>query len=384
MDQKQLTMSDFLIGQPLPWDVYAEGNKLLLSRGQVIQSKQQLEVLLERGLYIDRGAAERVEQAKAKHERPAPRKAETRSALNLINMVHRRLERLLHNLTNEPDVQDKILEVAKVITNAVDINSDIAVASILLNQNAASYAVRHCVDTAIVALLVARAMKKTPDEIDTIMAAALTMNVGMLNHQNLLEVKQEPLTEKETDIIKKHPQESVSLLREAGITHAEWLSFVLLHHENEDGSGYPEHKGGNDIPQNARILAMADRYCAAVVHRKYRKTLMPNASLRDVLMAGGKPSDPMLAAYFIRELGTYPPGTFVRLQNEEIAVITRRATADMPPGVHAFIGPRNSALSIPLQRETVKKAFAIREPVPSEQVTLRFSMQQLWGEEAAP
>ncbi|MGH8810347.1 MAG: hypothetical protein ACREX0_20915, partial [Noviherbaspirillum sp.] len=113
MDQKQLTMADFLIGQPLPWDVYGEGNKLLLSRGHVIESKQQLEVLLERGLYIDRSTAERMEQAKAKNERSVPKKTETRSALHLINRVHKRLERLLHNLANEPDAQDKILEVVK-------------------------------------------------------------------------------------------------------------------------------------------------------------------------------------------------------------------------------------------------------------------------------
>lgn len=384
MDQKRLTLSDFMIGQPLPWDVYGEGNKLLLSRGQIIHSPQQLEALLERGLYIDRSVAERMAQAHAKNDRPAHRKTEVRSALRLINMVHKRLERLLYNLANEPDAQDKILEVAKIITNAVDINSDIALASILLNQDAANYAIRHCVDTAIVALVVACAMKKTPAEIEPIMAAALTMNVGMLRLQDQLEVKQEPLNEKETEIIKNHPQESVSLLKQAGITHPEWLSYVLLHHENEDGSGYPGGKRGDDIPQNAKILAMADRYCAAVVHRKYRKTLMPNVSMRDVLMAGGKPCDPMLAAYFIKELGTYPPGAFVRLQNEEIAVVTRRATADTPPGVHAFLGPRNAALSIPLQRETLKKAFAIREPVSSEQITLRFNMHQLWGEEAAP
>lgn len=384
MDQKHLTLSDFMIGQPLPWDVYGEGDKLLLSRGQIIHSVQQLEALFERGLYIDRSVAERMAQAQAKNDRPAHRKTEVRSALRLINMVHKRLERVLYNLANEPDVQDKIVEAAKVLTNAVDINSDIALASVLLNQDAANYAVRHCVDAAIVALVVARAMKKTPVEIEVIMAAALTMNVGMLRHQDQLEVKQEPLNEKETEIIKNHPQESVKLLQQAGITHPEWLSYVLLHHENEDGSGYPGGKGGNEIPQNARILAMADRYCAAVVHRKYRKTLMPNVSMRDVLMAGGKPSDPMLAAYFIKELGTYPPGTFVRLQNEEIAVVTRRATADTAPGVHAFIGPRNAALSIPLQRETIKKAFAIREPVSSEQITLRFNMHQLWGDEAAP
>lgn len=385
MDQKHLTVADFLIGTPLPWDVYTEGDKLLLRRGQIVQSEEQLQKLFERGLYIDRSAAESTAPAAARaHERPAPKKAETPSALHFINLAHKRLERLLYNLVNEDGAQDKILEVVKALAHAVGINSDVALASVLLNQSAANYAVRHCVDTAIVAMLVARAMKKSEADIQAIMAAALTMNIGMLRQQDHLESKQEPLTEKESEIIRNHPQESVDMLRQAGITHPEWLSYVLLHHENEDGSGYPLGTEIKEISQNARIVAMADRYCAAVSHRKYRKTLMPNTSLRDVLMAGGKASDPMLAAYFIKELGMYPTGTFVRLQNEEIAVVTQRATADTAPVVHAFIGPRNSALSIPLLRETVKKAFAIREVVSAEQITLRFSMQQLWGDIAAP
>jgi HD-GYP domain-containing protein (c-di-GMP phosphodiesterase class II) len=383
MEQKHLTVADFLIGSPLPWDVYGEGDQLLLRRGQIVQSAHQLATLMERGLYIDAKVAANVAQARAL-ERPVPKKAETASALRFVNMANKRLERLLYNLANEADAQVKILEVAKALTYATDINSDIALASVLLNQAEAKYAVRHCVDTAIVALMVARAMKKTPDEIQAIMAAALTMNIGMLRQQDQLESKQEPITENESEIIKNHPQESVNLLRQAGVTHEEWLSYVLLHHENADGSGYPGGTEITEIPQNARILAMADRYCAAVSHRKYRKTLMPNASMRDVLMAGGKASDPMLAAYFIKELGTYPPGTFVRLQNEEIAVVTQRATADTATITHAFIGPRNAALSIPLMRDSAKKVFAIREVVSSEQIPLRFSMHQLWGEQAAP
>lgn len=384
MDQKRLTVSDFLIGSPLPWDVYGEGDKLLLRRGQIVQSAHQLEVLMERGLYINASAAEQATQAAKPIDRPIPKKTETASALRFINQVNKRLERLLYNLSNEADAEVKILEVAKVLSHAVEINSDVALASVLLNQDAANYAVRHSIDTAIVAMLVAHAMNKTSTEIQTIMAAALTMNLGMLRQQDHLEDKKEALTEKESEIIKNHPQESAKLLREAGITNSEWLSYVLLHHENEDGSGYPAGANAGNIPQNARIVAMADRYCAAISHRKYRRILVPQTSMREVLMAGGKASDPMLAAYFIRELGTYPPGSFVRLQNEEIAVVTRRATADTAAIVHAFIGPRNATLSIPVQRNTAQKLFAIREAVPCEQTTLRFSMQQLWGDQAAP
>ena len=106
--------------------------------------------------------------------------------------------------------------------------------------------------------------------------------------------------------------------------------------------------------------------------------------MRDVLLPRGKPSDPMLAAYFIKELGTYPPGSFVRLQNGEIGVVTRRPlAASAPPVVHAFIGPRGAPLSFPIQRDTGKELYAIREVLSTQQVTLRFSMQQLWGNEAA-
>jgi len=186
----------------------------------------------------------------------------------------------------------------------------------------------------------------------------------------------------ERELIHKHPQESVALLQRAGINDATWISHILLHHENPDGSGYPLGLAVTEIPQNARILTFADRYCACVSNRKYHKTLLPNAALRTVFLADGKPSDPMLAAYFIREIGTYPPGSCVRLKNGEIGVVTRRGAAAAPPTVHALIGPHGAPLSFPIQRDNTKDQFAIREPMLHDQATQRFSMQQMWGESA--
>lgn len=380
MDQRRLSMSDIAVGEPLPWDVYGEGNKLLLRRGHIVQSISQVEALVERGLFIDAGQAERVAQARKDAQRV---KAETPSALRFINLVHKRLERLLYNLGNETDAQSKILEVVKALNYAYDINPDIALGSVLLNQSAASYSIRHCVDTALIAAAIARAIKKTPEEIEIIMAAALTMNVATLRHHDALQDKQDALSEREAELVRNHVQASVEQLKQAGISHPDWLMYVQLHHENEDGSGYPLGKDVKEVPQNARILALADRYCAAVSNRKYRKTLMPNAAMRDVLLGGGKPSDPMLAAYFIKELGTYPPGTFVRLQNGEIGVVTRRARNAASPVVHSFIGPRGAPLSFPIQRDTSKDLHAVREIISGQQVKLCFSMQQLWGDEAA-
>ncbi|HYD63112.1 MAG TPA: HD domain-containing phosphohydrolase [Noviherbaspirillum sp.] len=381
IDQRRLSLADIVIGEPLPWDVYAAGNKLLLRRGQVVATTKQAEELVQRGLFIDAGQEERAAQAKKEAQQTAKR--ETPSALRFINLANKRLERLLYNLNNEADAEAKILEVAKALSYAMDINADVALASIFLNHAAGNYTVRHCIDTALIALMISRAMGKAPEETQIIMAAALTMNVAMLRHQDQLMLKQEPLTERETETIRAHPTQGVELLKQSGITRSDWLSYVLMHHENEDGSGYPLGKEVKEIPQNAKILAYSDRYCASVSVRKYRKTLLPSAALRDVLVAGGKPSDPMLAAYFIKALGPTPPGSFVRLQNGEIGVVTRRGTNASTPVVHAFIGPRGAPLSFPIQRDTGKELYAIRDVLLSEQAVLRFSMQQLWGEEAA-
>lgn len=379
-DQVRLNISDIAIGEPLPWDVYGAGNKLLLRRGHVVESARLAEELVQRGMFIDAGQAERL--VRARNDTPASKK-EIPSSLRLINLATKRLERLLYNLANEPDAQAKILEVAKALTYATNISADIVVASVFVNQSAASYAIRHCVDTALIALHIARAMKKSEEETQAIMAAALTMNVGMLRQHDQLASKEQALSEKESEVVRNHPVQGVEILKQAGITHPEWLSYVLLHHENEDGSGYPRGKEVGEIPQNAKLLAIADRYCAAVSSRKYRKTLLPSAALRDVLIANGKPIDQLLAAYFIKELGTYPPGTFVRLQNGEIGVVTRRGKAAATPVVHTFIGPRGAPLSFPIQRDTSKELYAIRDTLYSDQAVLLFSMQQLWGDEAA-
>ncbi|RZI42255.1 HD domain-containing protein [Herbaspirillum sp. HC18] len=380
-DQRRLSLADITVGEPLPWDVYGAGNKLLLRRGYVVATARQAEELVNRGLFIDAGQAERAAQAKKETQQNAKR--ETPSALRFINLANKRLERLLYNLGNEADAQAKILEVAKALSYAADINTDVVLASIFLNHAAGNYAVRHCIDTALISQLIARTMNKSRDEIQIIMAAALTMNIAMLRQHDQFVIKQTPLSETEAELVRNHPEQGAEQLKQAGITDPLWLSYVLQHHENEDGTGYPRGTEIKEIPQNAKILSLADRYCAAVSIRKYRKTLLPSAALRDVLIANGKPRDPLLAAYFIKELGTYPPGTFVRLQNGEIAVVTRRSKSAATPVVHSFIGPRGAPLSFPIQRDTSKDLYVIRDTLAPEQAVLLFSMQQLWGDEAA-
>jgi HD-GYP domain-containing protein (c-di-GMP phosphodiesterase class II) len=377
MDKRHVSMADLVIGQALRWDILDEHGGLLLSKGHIIESQHLIDELISRGLFFDAPhIAPKVVHTEAKVK-------ELPSVVHFINLASKRLEHLLFSLHLEQDAQAKILEVAKTIIFAVNLNHDIALACMMVNRAMGNFTIRHSVDTAILSQLVAQAMKKTPDEIQSIVAAALTMNVGMLRQHNQLQSKAEPLTESEWEMVHKHPEESVNLLKQAGIKDEAWLSYVLHHHENENGTGYPFKKSGQDIPQSAKIISISDIYCARVTERDYRKPLLPSVALRGLFVDESKIIDTHLAPYFIQELGLYPPGCCVRLHNGELGIVTQKGHTPTTPIVHAHIGPRGAPLSFPIRRDTTKELYKIDSLVQADDAPLQFSMQQLWGSEAA-
>lgn len=370
-------MSSIQIGEPLRWDVYDANGFLLLKKGYVVERASQVEALVERGLFVETAANPNHGQSAATQEVEAP------SVLRLINHANKRLNRLLFDVQSETDFPSKLLEVAKLVCHAVGLNSNIAIACVLLNQRSGDYPVRHCVDTAVVSILIARSMAISPEEITALAAAALTMNVGMIQHHAQLERKQYALSDDLVALIRKHPEDGVKLLEAAGVRDQNWLAYVLNHHENEDGTGYPAGKGGKDIPLPAKIISLADRYCACVSARDFRKSTLPNMALRDIFLEKGKGIDPLLAAHFIKELGIYPPGTFVRLTNGEIGVVSQKGESGAAPIVHALVGPRGAPLAIPIKRDTSNEMLAIKETLREDQANIHFSMHQVWGEEAS-
>ncbi|MBR7799356.1 HD domain-containing protein [Undibacterium sp. FT137W] len=357
--------------------MYGSDGNLLLRRGFVVNSSHQVETLIERGLFVD---GEVLDQAA--RDKKIPKVIEQASVLRIISQVRNELRTLSYNLATEQNAREKFLALAKQVVVATYLDTDVALGCILLHQEG-NYSARHCVDSAVVSIVIARALKKTEEEITLLAAACLTMNLSMLRQQERLQEKSEGLNPAEQELIFKHPQESVQQLMSAGIRDEGWLSWILHHHENEDGTGYPLKKRSAEIPQNAKIISIADRYCARVCARSYRKSLLPNAALRDILVGGKTTVDLMLVTLFIRELGTYPIGTFVKLENGEIGVVTSKGATTTTPYVHCLIGPRGAPLSAPIKRDTQRTLHAIREVLHRDQVNIRFSMRQLWGDVAA-
>jgi HD-GYP domain-containing protein (c-di-GMP phosphodiesterase class II) len=305
------------------------------------------------------------------------------SVLHLLNQCNRRLERLLQNLRSEHNAEGELRELAHDVIRAVELNPDVALATIFLSQIAGTYAVRHCIETAVVTVVIARRMGKPETDIQTLAAAALTMNVGMLRHNESFQNKNTPLSSEEMAIVRSHPEQSADLLKYAGVQDQEWISCVLLHHENDDGSGYPAGVAGPEVTLNAKLLSLADRYCAQVSARNYRKSILSDQALRNLREDKAAPVDPALLAHFEAELGDFPPGCLVRLADGEIGVVSRRQGCSNGLQVHFLRDPSGAMLAQAQPRCLTDGEWRITEALTEDQASTRFSLKQIWGEQAS-
>jgi HD-GYP domain-containing protein (c-di-GMP phosphodiesterase class II) len=305
------------------------------------------------------------------------------SVLHTLNQINRRLEHILMDLRDASSADTDLRAMARQLIDAANRDTDIALASIFLNQIGGAYAIRHCTEAAIIAGLVAQAMGKNASEVLIVTAAALTMNVGMVRQSELFQGRDSALTDAERAIVRRHPSDSVDMLRYAGITDEQWLDLVLLHHENDDGSGYPQGRLGDEISQNARLIGLADRYCAFVSARNYRRSLLPPVALARLQGEVQTPHDPDVIARFTQLLGAYPPGTLVRLNNGETGVVSSRIDAYGTFGIHVLRGPEGAALPLAEKRSSAAPGCGVASALEEDGARLRFTMQHIWGDLAS-
>jgi len=308
----------------------------------------------------------------------------TTSVLRLLNCCSAQLERLLSELRSQSDDEPALRANAAQVLQALALDADIALASIFLNRISGTYPVRHCVEAALVAVLLARALRQTDQQTLVVACAALTMNVAMLAQHDSFQNQRAALTPAELDAMQRHPENGAELLLGAGVRDPAWISSVLQHHENDDGSGYPDGKTGADITPSARMIGLADRYCAMVSARNYRHSMLPDQALHALLLPGAGVA-PEMARQLIAELGPYPPGTLVRLRNGEVGVVSRRQVPQQGILVHVLLGPHGAATATvegDYVRDTAQAQYGIAEALHEDEVPVRFSMQQIWGDQA--
>ena len=372
--KQRISQHELKVGQPLPWDAYDEHGVLLLRRGETVPSQRAVDRLIESGLFAHLEDVDPRAHHAAAEEKPG--------ALQCIVDARRTLAGVFAQTPESIEAfAARMNRLNQSVRNACDTQATVCLASILLMQDTA-YTVRHPINVAILAYILAKELKLDETTQQAIAAAALTMNLGMVEVQEKIDTICGPLNEKLMAMIKKHPTVSVERLTKLGIADGEWLALVQRHHENIDGSGYPAGLGGDAIEMGARIIGLADRYCAMVSTRSYRPPHKPNTVLRDIYVKQGQKIDVVVAGTMIKLIGIYPVGTLVRLKTSEIAVVTGPGNGPDTPAVHAVIGRSGTHLEVASHRKTHLADFAIVDVLTIDKLSIPIRMASIWGKEA--
>ena len=156
------------------------------------------------------------------------------------------------------------------------------------------YTSGHSRRVANMARVIARAMGLRQREIERIVVAALLHDVGKI-HEVFGPILSKPgkLTAEESAIMRTHPIKSEELARNVS-SLKDVLPLIRHHHENWDGSGYPDGLFGADIPLGSRIVMFADTIDAMTTDRPYRAALGETAVRRELEKYRGKQFDPKI------------------------------------------------------------------------------------------
>jgi len=149
----------------------------------------------------------------------------------------------------------------------------------------------------------AEALNLEPGRTSKMTVCALLHDIGKVGIDGKILNKRGKLTTEEREVIKTHPQVGANIA-----SHAQQLAHcvpsILHHHERYDGGGYPEGLKGEEIPLDARILAIADAFAAMTSKRSYSGALPLDEALEEMKRNAGKQFDPYLVGVFLSVVET--------------------------------------------------------------------------------
>ena len=206
----------------------------------------------------------------------------------------------------------------------------------------------------------------------TLAKAALTMNVSSLALHDDCAAQRGPLEAELRSDIGSHPLLAAGVLTRTPGTDVRWIEAVEQHHENTDGSGYPYGNRRDAIPLEARILRVADVWCALSNPGGDRIGAPPKAILAELQQSERRRLDDRVLFELKKQFGPYPPGSLVRLANRETALVTGWSRgAPAPKFVVSVLRPSGEVDHSPKLRLTSRRGFEIRGSAPCSANELR-------------
>ena len=161
---------------------------------------------------------------------------------------------------------------------------------------------------------IAHEMRLDEKQVESLKFASLLHDAGKADIPLEILTKKTKLTPREYRIIKRHPAKGAQILRPIQILKPV-VSIIMHHHEKYDGTGYPSKLKKGQIPQGARIMAVADAFEAMVYGRPYRERRDINSALKEIKKKSGTQFDPRIVEAFLKVAKKINTKNYLKLNN---------------------------------------------------------------------
>lgn len=392
--RKRIRVDELQVGMYCS-DVYSAEGVLILAARIPISSLEQVSIFRRLGVEtvdIDISKGADVKSA-APNFAPAPLTSETaatgpvsyESELAVAKDLYRKtFHSVRHAFTaiklgNVYSTQE-IEETVKGIVECMLRNSD-ALVTIAQIRGYNEYVYEHSVNVTILVCALCHIMGYEKETVVEAGVGAFLHDLGMIWIPETIVNKPDRLTEAESIVIKRHPQYGLEILKDRkGISDLS-KTVIAQHHERLDGRGYPKGLKGDQIHEVAFMAGIADAYDAMTSNRVHRGALTPQQALAFLYKVSGMGYPKKVTEYFVRLLGVYPVGSFVRLVSGEMGIVIRvRKSMILSPDVLVLFDGSGGKLDFPAEYrlaemvdENGKERFAIEKTLDPHEYRVKIS-----------
>lgn len=248
-------------------------------------------------------------------------------------------ERLLHEAGNAyqsalqsirsafVDIEEHRIPSSERLLAATRQFSDIAVqdpqvvACLSMIKDYDNYTFNHSVNVGVISLSLAAHMKFDRQSVEEAGMAGFLHDIGKTMVPKAIINKPGKLSSLEFDEIKKHPEDGVKIITKMAGLSATISEAVLGHHLRYNRKGYPEWAQGTELSKLGELIAIADCFDACTTLRVYQLPMPPATAITKMKELAGEFLNPVMVDAFSTMMGKYPPGTVVRLDTNEIALV---------------------------------------------------------------
>jgi HD-GYP domain-containing protein (c-di-GMP phosphodiesterase class II) len=239
-----------------------------------------------------------------------------------------------------------------------------------LADNSLGYCATHALLCSVVCELTAQKLGFDSVQRQSLMNAALTMNIGMARDQDSLTRQSADPTDWQRTLIQEHPQKSAEILSGFDVDDPDQIDIVRWHHDPDSPDASVRTLASR------RILAMADSFVAKMAARKSRASLSPVKAVKSMVM--GASGDAVgVGSAMAQAAGFYPPGSYVMLANGETAVSVQRGERANTPWVVSIVDKVGMPIVTYTAKNTSDAACAIQAPLNFEAVRVVVSADKV-------